>query len=630
MQARLLLVPAALLLGACLDQPTAPDRPSQADGGPATAALAIAIGSQPTDLGTLGGTFSGAGDINARGQIVGTSETKFGERRGFLWTSGVMTELKPLGGSESGASAINDAGQIAGYSTISGDWPVHAVIWQNGIPRDLGTRASDDHESGAEDINAVGQVVGYSNLEEADDGYSAIRWTGGVPQVMGFGPGQAYALNAVGHVVGEARRFEVFYRHAFLQIGDRAIDLATLGSTVSQSAATGINSYDQVIGGSQSSAGYRAVLWENGRMRNLGTLPGQDHSEARGINDNGQIVGVSGNSAFVWYNGVMYSLRNLGAGNSSAIAVNSAGDVVGSSNSHAVRWTLPPVNFWTARKAMPSARRDAAVAVLNGVVHVLGGVNQAGTALKTVAQYDAGTNAWSTGVPLPAARHSGNGARVIGSWLYLPGGFDAEGNLTRTLFAYNLTTRVWSSRAKLPLLSGCGGSAVIDGKLYVFTGCTGPRGETRVGLLHRYDPATNAWSALSPAPAAHRQPAVASLEGKLYVAGGVDAAGNVSARLDVYTPAGNSWSTKAGMPTARRGGAGVALGGRFHVIGGMANASTLKTVEAYDPVTDFWVPRAPILTARSGFGVGLVDGFAYAVGGRDGSTTVAATERYTP
>jgi N-acetylneuraminic acid mutarotase len=220
---------------------------------------------------------------------------------------------------------------------------------------------------------------------------------------------------------------------------------------------------------------------------------------------------------------------------------------------------------------------------------------------------------------------------VIGSRLYLAGGYKATA-LTRTLYAYNPTTKTWNTKASLPVTSGCGGSGVISGKLYVFTGCTrSSTGVTiRVGRLHRYDPSTNTWTTLASAPAAHYQPAVGVLNGKLYVAGGIDAAGSASQRLDVYTPATNSWSTKKSMPTARRGAAGAVVGNRFHVIGGQTSGTYLKTVEAYDPVTNFWVPRAPVPTARAGLGVGVVSGLGYAVGGRTSTSPVAANQRYTP
>src|SRR6476619_6724335 len=43
-----------------------------------------------TDLGTLGGNTSSAYDINAVGQIVGTSATSAGEDPALLWQNGTM------------------------------------------------------------------------------------------------------------------------------------------------------------------------------------------------------------------------------------------------------------------------------------------------------------------------------------------------------------------------------------------------------------------------------------------------------------------------------------------------------------------------------------------------------------
>jgi chitinase len=76
------------------------------------------------------------------------------------------------------------------------------------------------------------------------------------------------------------------------------------------SEAWAINNQRQVVGFSDitGGAGYtRAMLWENGAMRDLGTLGGRAAS-AQGINDAGQIVGYSTNAAeesrgTLWYRG---------------------------------------------------------------------------------------------------------------------------------------------------------------------------------------------------------------------------------------------------------------------------------------------------------------------------------------
>ena len=65
------------------------------------------------DLGTLGGGYSRAGDINASGQVVGESNS-----HAFLWQSGIMTDLGTLGGSDSTANGINNINLALGILFI--------------------------------------------------------------------------------------------------------------------------------------------------------------------------------------------------------------------------------------------------------------------------------------------------------------------------------------------------------------------------------------------------------------------------------------------------------------------------------------------------------------------------------
>ncbi|HET6837363.1 MAG TPA: kelch repeat-containing protein [Gemmatimonadales bacterium] len=246
--------------------------------------------------------------------------------------------------------------------------------------------------------------------------------------------------------------------------------------------------------------------------------------------------------------------------------------------------------------------------------------------------YNPSSNVWSLRAPLPAARHSGNGAATITGTIYLAGGKDAAGALTRTLYAYNSSTNSWTLKAPMPAVGGCGGSAPVGGRLYVFSGCTrsSTGAELPARLLHRYDPSTNSWATLKSAPVVHVQPAVVTTGGKLYVIGGRNSAGAAFRRVDIYDPATNAWTTGAAMPTARIGAAGGTIAGRLYVAGGQSGTTYLKTVDSYDPASNSWSSRRSMPAARAGFGAGVVENMFYVVGGRYHDMLLKAMERYTP
>jgi probable HAF family extracellular repeat protein len=302
------------------------------------------------DLGSLAGVdyCSAATSINGQGLIAGNSENDVidpilggNELRAVIWENGEIHDLGTFGGNIGLATGVNNRGQVVGLTSTSNPDPfsilyfqiggittgtqTQAFLWQNGHMRNLGTLGGPD--AAAFNVNNRGQVAGgsYTNdIPNATTGFPTLHtflWESGRMIDLGTLGGTAggpIALNNRGQVLGISNLAGDQSADFFLWENGTLIDLTTQSRGGTLVLASAINDAGQVVGGASfPGRDFDAAVWQNGALRDLGTLDGDCYSFADAINSRGQIIGssyscdFSKSRPFLWQNGSIFDLNEL-------------------------------------------------------------------------------------------------------------------------------------------------------------------------------------------------------------------------------------------------------------------------------------------------------------------------------
>jgi probable HAF family extracellular repeat protein len=262
-----------------------------------------------------------------------------------------VSNLPDFGGTSSGGNSINDQTWAAGYSRFT-NRNRHATLWRSGLLSDLGTLGGPNSSVTWNVKNTQGIVVGIS--QTADPEPLGESWS-------------SVAFYSTPNNVG-------FINLGFVWQNNQMRGLPAFPGG-HNGFATGANNFGQVVGWAENGVHdpnccctqvlqFRPAVWTLGPpdvIHDLPLIPGDSSGAATAINDNGQIVGISGicdqavgrhtaKHAVLWENGAVTDIYPNAAAPwwNTPTAINQRGDVVGFAGDpafvegdvlHAFMWT---------------------------------------------------------------------------------------------------------------------------------------------------------------------------------------------------------------------------------------------------------------------------------------------------
>ena len=323
----------ALILFAFLPTYAAPPRPV------AAVAVVYRITALPFQVGNQ--STQALGGINNSGQVSGTVRGLDNQVHAVRYEAdGSLIEVGSFSdGMASIASSIAEDGRVIGmaYARIGSNPPsISARPFVSGKSGLVDLCPVDIQNGLVYAINSSGLAVGGGCIP----GMRAISMKDGVVTDLGTLGGStslAFSVNASGQIVGSSDTTTPNVRHAFLYQNGAMTDLGPILGTTGSSYAGDINAVGQIAGSAAPMGeGPRAFIYDtrDNSIIDLGALPGTTIRGTMAINASGQVVGSSGDRAFLYRDGAMIDLNTLLPANSGwvlkeAVGINDRGQIIG-------------------------------------------------------------------------------------------------------------------------------------------------------------------------------------------------------------------------------------------------------------------------------------------------------------
>ncbi|MGO8927794.1 MAG: hypothetical protein ACLQU3_13005 [Limisphaerales bacterium] len=284
-----------------------------------------------TDLGTLPGladSYETQDSLNNLGHTTayannGANPNAFVGDASFLWKGPGDIELLPAlpGATDTVAFGLNDQDQAVGESGAAVFSDAHAVLWERGVVHDLGTLPGDI-SSDAYVINNRGVIAGDSY---GPNGVIAVVWDSSrrihrLADLPNWTFSEADCINDLGQIAGWCGPdANGDYVAALWQNEDAVPFYLAKVTGGGWGDPISINNRGQVVGTILPDSGqnWLPALWQDGSLIELGVFDTDPYAVAFQINNQGQIVGFSGQSLtdvttahpLLWENGKMIDLQ---------------------------------------------------------------------------------------------------------------------------------------------------------------------------------------------------------------------------------------------------------------------------------------------------------------------------------
>ena len=275
---------------------------------------------------------------------------------------------------------------------------------------------------------------------------------------------------------------------------------------------------------------------------------------------------------------------------------------------------------WASIPDLSTPRTGAAVAVAEGRIYVIGGLDEFGRISSKVEVFNPKDKSWTDSAPLPTPLHQSTAVTLSAEGvdkILLVGGLSSRrGEVSGATYLYDPRLDWWGELAPMPVPRAALTATVYGDLVYAIGGVEEKAVSSRIDI---YDPESDSWSQ-GPLLQSARSHLSAVTAGKLiYIIGGKDESGTASLDLvETLDPTSGAWAEVQELEVGRANMGALEHNGRVYILGGEDIDMALDSVQAFDPKSARWLTFQPLPLALHGAATANVDGIAYSIGGSVG------------